>query len=96
MSLHGSKEPSLSSAKNADDLKEGLRMRLPNAAKVADVKLLSEKEHMECSELIDGVIRCSLPAPTRLFLIKAKWLMEFHFDGEVLKDIKVQKGLIGP
>jgi hypothetical protein len=58
---------------------------------------LAQQEGLECSELINGaLIRCSAPAASKVPFVRAKWIMEFHFEKHVLTRITVTQGLIGP
>jgi hypothetical protein len=84
------------SAKDPEVVKRELHNRLPRKATVSDVKALSEAQNIECSEMISGVIRCSMPAPSELAFVRAKWLIEFFFEANELTNIEVKKGLIGP
>ena len=61
-----------------------------------DVQRLAKKQGMEVSGLVDGVVYASKPAPSSHPLVSAKWLVQFHFDGGLLRDIRVRRGLSGP
>jgi hypothetical protein len=61
-----------------------------------DVQRLAKKQGMEVSGLVDKVVYASMPAPSSHPLVSAKWLVQFHFDGGRLRDIRVRRGLSGP
>ena len=63
----------------------------------AEVERWASENGLEHSQLTDGVIYVSAPAPRSSLLVRGKWLLEFHFDasGE-LAELRVAQGLIGP
>ena len=61
-----------------------------------DIYQFANRYGLECSEPVQSIIYCSVPASGRWKLIREKWLMEFHLCGEYVKQIKVSKGYIGP
>ena len=82
--------------KDEQEVESALRRALPPAATAADVRALAARERLTCSDVRQGVMHCSAPAPSRLFFVRAKWLIRFTFAGESLRGIEVTKGLIGP
>lgn len=60
------------------------------------VRDFAREQGMEVSELVDNVVYASAPAASSHPVILAKWLVQFHFDGDRLRDIRVERGLIGP
>ncbi len=61
-----------------------------------DVYTFARQHGLECSEPVESVIYCSVPASGKWKLIRTKWLMEFHLNGNCIDQIKVSKGYIGP
>lgn len=60
------------------------------------VRDCAQEQGMEVSELVDNVVYASAPAASSHPVILAKWLVQFHFDRDRLRDIHVERGLIGP
>jgi hypothetical protein len=80
----------------ADDVRKELENRLPKNSTVTDVRSFSAQQGWECSDIIDQIIYCSTPATSKWFFVKAKWLIQFHFENNKLTLISVNKGLTGP
>jgi hypothetical protein len=84
------------SFRNEAEVQRALEAALPGAASPRQVRSLLTGQGCECSEPVDGVVYCSAPARSHLPLVGAKWLMEFHFQRDELREITVRKGLTGP
>lgn len=77
-------------------VRDAVAERLPAGSTLDDVQRFATAEGLECSGLVDGVVRCSAPAPRHSLMVRAKWLIELHFDGDTLSEVRVERGLIGP
>jgi hypothetical protein len=86
----------ISQLDSADQVRAALERRLPAQASVADVEKLTRELGFDCSEVTDGVMRCSSPARSGMKFVRAKWLVQFQFDNERKIGVSVEKGLIGP
>ncbi len=82
--------------KSVADVEQAVRSQLPASATVADVKAFASNQQLECSDVVENVIYCSALAASRWWMVRRKWLMRFHFQGNVLNRIDVREGLIGP
>ncbi len=69
---------------------------LPQAPMLEDVRAFCQAQGIECSERTNNVVYASAPAPGRMPLVRAKWLLEFAFDEDRLLNTNVSKGWIGP
>jgi hypothetical protein len=69
---------------------------LPEAPTLDDVLSFAKENQLECSDLTGNIIYSSAPAKSKLPLVKSKWLIEFQFSEDRLKQVKIQLGLIGP
>lgn len=57
----------------------------------------AQRENMECSQPVKGIIYCSIVASSNLALTKKKWLIEMQvLDGGTIGAITVRAGYIGP
>ncbi len=74
---------------------EALSSVMADASPV-EVQRLARKQGMEVSNLVDNVVYGSAPAASEHPIISAKWLVQFHFDGDRLREIRVRRGLTGP
>ncbi|WP_322777809.1 hypothetical protein [Frankia sp. Cas4] len=81
--------------KTAADVRTRLLEALPLGSDSSAIRSFAAAQHVECSEAVGGVIRCSAPARGRWPLISAKWLIEFHLEGDRLAGIAVREGLTG-
>src|SRR5207248_2955303 len=71
--------------------------QVPRGSRPADGQRFATAEKLECSEVVDGVIYCSIKSRRGLlFFIEEKWLLEFYFEGGQLDELVVKKGLTGP
>jgi hypothetical protein len=84
------------SFKSELEVTQALEMLLPRGGSVSLVRDFMVKQGCQCSELVEGVVYCSAPARSRLFLVGAKWLIELHFRDNRLVGSNVTKGLTGP
>ena len=82
--------------KDEGEVREVIAERLPPGSTPEDVQSFAAAEGLECSGLVDGVIRCSAPAPRLSLLVSAQWLIELQFDGDRLSEVRVERGLTGP
>jgi hypothetical protein len=61
-----------------------------------EVRRLAQGQGMEVSALIDDVVYASAAAISSHPMILAKWLVQFQFEGDRLREIRVKRGLTGP
>lgn len=84
------------SLSDAESVRQAIEEQLPENASVSDVISFCTAQRLEHSELVNNVIYCSAPAPNRWWLIKSKWLIQFHFEQDRLAAITVETGHTGP
>ena len=82
--------------RTAEQIRQHLQAALPEEATLADVRALTLWEQMECSDLVEDTIYCSIEAPSRMPFVKSKWLVQFHFRDDALQSVEVTEGLTGP
>ena len=82
--------------RNAGEIRQRLQATLPQKTTPADVRALALREKLECSDLVEDTIYCSIEAPSRMPFVKSKWLVQFHFRDDALQNIEVSEGLTGP
>lgn len=78
------------------EVMQAMSEHLPGMTTVQDVLAFATEQDLECSDLIDNVIQCSIPTSSDLSFVKAKWLVKFHFSNDQLMRLEVRLGLIGP
>jgi len=78
-----------------EDVRQQIENSVSIGALVQNVQSFTTQQGWQCSEITDDVIYCSTPTKSGLFLVSAKWLIEFHFENGVLIKITVKKGLTG-
>ncbi len=80
---------------NEAEVKQTLQTYLPEGTTLSEVKLFAAQHGLDCPEFANNVLHCSALAASGMRFVRAKWLIEFHFDDK-LTAIEVTKGLIGP
>ncbi|MDR4518603.1 MAG: hypothetical protein MRK00_14635 [Nitrosomonas sp.] len=85
-----------SALESVEQVEHVLTENLSKGSRETDVYRFASRHGLECSERVQSVIYCSVPASGKWKLIREKWLMEFHLCGDSVKQIKVSKGYIGP
>ena len=83
------------SLKNAEQVKHTLVEHLTERPSQQDIYAFANQHGLECSELVQSVIYCSISVSGKWNLIREKWLMEFHVSGGHVDEMKVTKGYIG-
>ena len=84
-------------SRDPEEVRRAVESELGAQPAPADVERWAGENELEHSQLTDGVIYVSAPAPGTSLVVRGKWLLEFHFDASgALAELRVAQGLIGP
>jgi len=78
-----------------EDVQQQIENSVSIGASVQNVQSFVTQQGWQCSGMTNDVIYCSTPTKSGLFLVSAKWLMEFYFANGILINIVVRKGFTG-
>lgn len=84
------------SLRGAPEVLVAVARRLPSGSTEADLRDFARTEGLVCSPTTDGIVRCATQRRSAEEGVEERWLLRFHFDGEELASIDVERGLIAP
>jgi len=82
--------------KSPADVRQALQAVLPEQATVAEAQDALRRQRFECSDLVEGVLHCSINAGNKWLFARRKWLLQLYFENGRLSRINVREGLTGP
>ena len=81
-----------------DEVRSAITSLLPHDASREDVLRFLRGNGVADAEIghTKDLIGCKVEGPRVSFLVGSVWLLQFHLDGDRVKNIEVNQGLIGP